>query len=50
VLKKLGDRAEHVSIEGGDHSFRVPGKKVPDADIGAGLAEPAAAFIREVAP
>ncbi len=26
VLKKLGDRAEHVSIEGGDHSFRVPGK------------------------
>jgi hypothetical protein len=46
VLKKLGNRAEHVSIEGGDHSFRVPGKKVPDADIGAGLAAPAAAFIR----
>ena len=50
VLKKLGDRAEHVSIEGGDHSFRVPGKNVPDADIGAGIAEPAAEFIREVTP
>ena len=46
VLKKLGKSAEHVSIEGGDHSFRVPGKKVPDADIGAGLAGPVAAFIR----
>ena len=50
VLKKLGDRAQHVSIEGGDHSFRAPGKKPSDREIGAGLAEPAAAFIREVAP
>src|SRR5436190_3309266 len=49
VLKKLGPRAEHVSIEGGDHSFRMPGKKRSDADIGAGLAEPAAAFLRDVA-
>jgi predicted alpha/beta-hydrolase family hydrolase len=49
ALKKLGTRAEHVPIEGGDHSFRVPGRKVPDAEIGAGLAEPAAAFIRRVA-
>src|SRR3954466_13118779 len=29
VLKKLGSKAERVPIEGGDHSFRVPGKKVP---------------------
>jgi uncharacterized protein len=50
VLKKLGDEAKHVSIEGGDHSFRAPGKKPSDREIGAGLAEPAAAFIREVAP
>jgi predicted alpha/beta-hydrolase family hydrolase len=50
VLKKLGDKAEHVSIEGGDHSFRAPGKKPSDREIGAGLAEPAAAFIGEVAP
>src|SRR3954451_19909309 len=49
VLKKLGDRAEHAPIEGGDHSFRVPGKKPSDREIGSGLAEPAAAFIREVA-
>jgi predicted alpha/beta-hydrolase family hydrolase len=50
VLKKLGDRAERVSVDGGDHSFRAPGKKPADREIGAGLAEPAAAFIREVAP
>ena len=48
VLKKLGDRAQHVPIDGGDHSFRVPGKKPSDRDIGASLAEPAAAFIRQV--
>jgi predicted alpha/beta-hydrolase family hydrolase len=50
VLKKLGDKAQHVSIEGGDHSFRAPGKKPSDREIGAGLAEPAAAFIGEVVP
>ncbi|MDP9295345.1 MAG: dienelactone hydrolase [Actinomycetota bacterium] len=48
VLKRLGDGAELVPIEGGDHSFRVPGKKTPDAEIGAALAEPAADFIRRV--
>jgi predicted alpha/beta-hydrolase family hydrolase len=49
VLTKLGDRATHVEISGGDHSFRTPGKKPSDRDIGAGLAEPAAAFVHEVA-
>jgi predicted alpha/beta-hydrolase family hydrolase len=49
VLKRLGDRATRVQIEGGDHSFRTPGKKPSDRDIGAGLAEPAAEFIRKVA-
>jgi predicted alpha/beta-hydrolase family hydrolase len=48
VLKKLGDKSQHVPIEGGDHSFRVPGKKPSDREIGAGLAEPAAAFIGKV--
>jgi predicted alpha/beta-hydrolase family hydrolase len=47
VLEKLGDRATHVEIEGGDHSFRTPGKKPSDRDIGASLAEPAAEFIRK---
>ena len=49
VLKKLGSQAQHVEIEGGDHSFRTPGKKLPDHDVGASLAEPAAEFIRKVA-
>src|SRR3954468_11746635 len=35
VLKKLGGRATHVEVEGGDHSFRTPGKKPSDRDIGA---------------
>jgi predicted alpha/beta-hydrolase family hydrolase len=48
VLKKLGERATHVQIDGGDHSFRTPGKKPSDHDIGASLAEPAAEFIEEV--
>jgi len=48
VLKKLGAKAQHVEIEGGDHSFRTPGKKPSDRDIGASLAEPAAGFIERV--
>ncbi|MEX0754435.1 MAG: alpha/beta family hydrolase [Actinomycetota bacterium] len=46
VLRRLGRRAEHVEIDGGDHSFRVRGAKRDDREIGASLAEPAAAFIR----
>jgi predicted alpha/beta-hydrolase family hydrolase len=49
VLARLGDRAVHVAIEGGDHSFRVRGDRKDDRDIGAGLATHAASFIRRVA-
>ncbi|MDP9241658.1 MAG: dienelactone hydrolase family protein [Actinomycetota bacterium] len=49
VLKRLGDRAELVPIEGGDHSFRRRGVSHPDGTIGAKLAEPAAEFILRVA-
>ena len=47
VITRLGDRASIVSIEGGDHSFNVRGAKRDAREVGAGLAEPAAAFIRE---
>jgi predicted alpha/beta-hydrolase family hydrolase len=47
VLEKLGDRATLISIEGGDHSFNVRGAKRDAREVGASLAEPAAAFIRE---
>jgi predicted alpha/beta-hydrolase family hydrolase len=46
VIARLGPRAEHVEVAGGDHSFRVPGGPREGAAIGASLAEPAAAFIR----
>ena len=46
VVRRLGDRARLHPVEGADHSFRVRGRKVPDEEIGRGLAEPAAAFIR----
>jgi predicted alpha/beta-hydrolase family hydrolase len=49
VLKRLGDRAELVPIEGGDHSFRRRGVSQPDATIGAKLAEQAAEVILRVA-
>jgi predicted alpha/beta-hydrolase family hydrolase len=47
VIAKLGKRASLVPIEGGDHSFNVRGAKRDAREVGAGLAEPAAAFIRE---
>jgi len=48
VLARLGPRAEHVEITGGDHSFRVPGGPRDARVIGASLAEPAARFMRAV--
>jgi predicted alpha/beta-hydrolase family hydrolase len=48
VIARLGPRAHHVEVTGGDHSFRVPGGPRDGAMIGASLAEPAAAFIRAV--
>jgi predicted alpha/beta-hydrolase family hydrolase len=49
VLARLRPRAELVTIEGGNHSFRVAGGPRDPAVIAASLAEPAAAFVRRVA-
>ncbi|MEP6640623.1 MAG: alpha/beta family hydrolase, partial [Gaiellales bacterium] len=49
VTARLGPRAELVSVAGGDHSFRVAGGPREGAVVAAGLAEPAAAFVRRVA-
>jgi uncharacterized protein len=49
VLGRIGDRAEHVPIEGGDHSFNVRGARRPPAEVGAGLADLAVPFVRRVA-
>ena len=49
VLARLGERVQLVAIEGGDHSFRVPGGPRDAATIAAGLAEPAAEFVHRVA-
>jgi predicted alpha/beta-hydrolase family hydrolase len=48
VLARLGPRAQHVEVAGGDHSFRVPGGPRDARVIGASLAEPAARFMRAV--
>ena len=47
VVQKLGDRATLVPFEGGGHSFEVRGKKRDPREVGASLAAPAAAFIRD---
>jgi uncharacterized protein len=49
VLRKLGDRATLIEVEGGDHSFNVRGRKADARDVGAGLAELAAPFVGRVA-
>ncbi len=48
VLGRLGVLAEYRPVEGGDHSFRVPGGRQEDREIGASLAAPAGAFLRRV--
>jgi len=48
VLRKLGDRAEDVAIEG-DHSFNVRGRKRDAREVGAELADLAAPFVLRVA-
>ena len=47
VVKKLGDRATLVPFEGGGHSFEVRGRKRDPREVGASLAQPTAAFIRD---
>ncbi|HSJ51000.1 MAG TPA: alpha/beta family hydrolase [Actinomycetota bacterium] len=49
VVKKLGARAELEEVEGGDHSFNVRGRKREAHEVGAGLAELAAPFVRRIA-
>jgi predicted alpha/beta-hydrolase family hydrolase len=48
VLESLGGRATLETVEGGDHSFKVPGPKVDAAAIGASLAAIVAPWIRRV--
>jgi predicted alpha/beta-hydrolase family hydrolase len=48
TVASLGDRASVVRVEGGDHSFRVPGGTRDGAAIGAGLAAAVARFVADV--
>jgi predicted alpha/beta-hydrolase family hydrolase len=48
VVHGLGSLARLHVIDGGDHSFRVRGKRRPDEEIGRELGEVAAAFVKEV--
>ena len=48
TVKQLGTRAELVEVDGGDHSFRVPGGERDGAAIGAGLAPAVARFVAGV--
>ncbi len=49
VVEKIGDLATLEEIPGGDHSFNVRGRRLDPREVGAGLAGPAAAFVRRVA-
>jgi uncharacterized protein len=48
TISQLRPRARLVEIDGGDHSFRVPGGTRDGAAIGAGLAPAVAAFVAGV--
>lgn len=47
VVRRIGERASLVEIEGGDHSFNVRGTRRDAREVGAALAGHAAAFIRD---
>lgn len=49
VLERLGERATYVPIEGGDHSFNVPGVREEPGEVGARLAAYAGPWVRRVA-
>jgi predicted alpha/beta-hydrolase family hydrolase len=49
VVKRLGDRATLVDVEGGDHSFNVRGRRADAREVGASLATLAVPFVRRVA-
>jgi uncharacterized protein len=46
TVTSLGERATLAVVEGGDHSFRVPGGPREGAAIGVGLAPAVARFVR----
>ena len=48
LVKRLGSTARLHVVEGGDHSFRVRGKRRPDEEIGRELGAVAASFVHEV--
>jgi uncharacterized protein len=48
LVDRLGPRARLHVVEGGDHSFRVRGRRRPDHDIGNELGGVAAEFARGV--
>jgi len=48
VVRGLGAMARLHVIEGGDHSFRVRGKRRPDEEIGKELGEVASGFVKEM--
>ena len=48
TVRSLGPRARLHAVEGGDHSFRVRGRRRPDDEIGRELGDVAAEFIRDV--
>jgi len=49
VVRRLGGRATLEQVEGGDHSFNVRGRRADPREVGAGLAEAVASFVRVVA-
>jgi predicted alpha/beta-hydrolase family hydrolase len=49
VIDRLGERATLERVEGGDHSFKVPGPKVDPAHVGAALAGVVAPWVGAVA-
>jgi predicted alpha/beta-hydrolase family hydrolase len=48
VLGRLGDLAEYVPVEGGDHSFNTRGVSRAPHEVGAALADLALPFVRRV--
>jgi uncharacterized protein len=50
VVSRIGPNAVLQWVDGGDHSFAVAGKKLPAAEVGASLAQPIAAFVRDTSP
>ncbi len=49
VLRKVGRAAEHVPIEGGDHSFNLRGRKRDGREVGETVAGLAVPFVLRVA-